>query len=397
VQAGIETEQEVRNTESDIQADIKTVQNVRRTARVHGGNIYEAIKRYGLEGREILDFSSNVNPLGPSSAAQRAARKALALIDRYPDPAMTDLRKAIARYFGIKPEHVICGNGSNELIHLIPRVFRPKKVLVPMPTFTEYAAAVEEAGGEVVSLSLKEREGFRVDPLEMAFALKGVDMAFLCNPNNPTGLLIPKTDMLEIMRYALQHGVRLVVDEAFMDFIDYSESIVKDAVQASQLICLRAFTKFFGMPGLRIGYAVSDEATIAALTAGQEPWTVNIPAEHAAIAALQDWRHIKKTRRVIEKERNRLLSALRVLPGVEPFPGAANFIFIKVTSADASLLVEKLGLRGLLVRDCSSFPGLDGGFVRIAVRTRRENERLVKALRALLVRLNIPPKSTQEK
>ena len=375
----------MQHTENATSNPLGAFESAQKTARVHGGNIREAIKRYGLEGRKVLDFSSNVNPLGPSAAARRAAKKALALIDRYPDPDMTDLRKAIARYFGIKPGQVICGNGSNGLIHLIPRVFRPKKVLVPMPTFTEYAAAVEEAGGEVVPLRLNEREGFRVDPLEMAFALKGMDMAFLSNPNNPTGLLMTRAEMAELMGHALQYGVRLVVDEAFMDFIE-SESIVKQAVEASQLICLRSFAKFFGMPGLRIGYAVSDEATIAALRAGQEPWTVNIPAEHAAIAALNDWRHIKKTRRVIERERDRLLSDLRLLPGVEPFPCAANFIFMKVGSFDAPLLVQKLGLRGLLVRDCSSFPGLDSGFVRIAVRTGRENRRLVKALRELLAR-----------
>lgn len=362
---------------------ISTLESAQKAARDHGGNIREAIKRYGLEGKKVLDFSSNVNPLGPSSAARRAAKKALALIDRYPDPDMTDLRKAIARYFGIKPGQVICGNGSNELIHLIPRVFRPKKVLVPMPTFTEYAAAVEEAGGEVVPLRLNEREGFRVDPIEMAFALKGMDMAFLSNPGNPTGLLVTKAEMAELMGHALQNGVRLVVDEAFMDFIE-SESMVKQAVEATQLICIRSFAKFFGMPGLRIGYAVSDEATIAALRAGQEPWTVSIPAEHAAIAALNDWRHVKKTRSMIEKERDRLLSDLRLLPGVEPFPSAANFIFMKVASFDAPLLVQKLGIRGLLVRDCSSFPGLDSGFVRVAVRTRWDNRRLIKALRELL-------------
>lgn len=375
----------MQNTEHELDNTTLTNENARQMPRVHGGNIHEAIKRYGLEGKRFIDFSSNVNPLGPSRAATRAAKKGLALIDRYPDPDMTELRKAIARYFGIKPGHVMCGNGANELIHLIPRVFRPKKVLVPMPTFTEYAAAVEEAGGRVVPLRLNEREGFRIDPLEMAFALKGMDMAFLSNPNNPTGLLMTKAEMAELMAHSLQYGVRLVVDETFMDFME-SESMVKQAVEASQLICLRSFAKFFGMPGLRIGYAVSDEATIAALRAGQEPWTVNVPAEHAAIAALNDWGHIKKTRKVIEKERGRLLSDLRLLPGVEPFPCAANFIFMKVGSFDAPLLAQKLGLRGLLVRDCSSFPGLDSGFIRIAVRTGRENRRLIKALRELLAR-----------
>ena len=131
----------MQHTENATSNPLGAFESAQKTARVHGGNIREAIKRYGLEGRKVLDFSSNVNPLGPSAAARRAAKKALALIDRYPDPDMTDLRKAIARYFGIKPGQVICGNGSNGLIHLIPRVFRPKKVLVPMPTFTEYAAS----------------------------------------------------------------------------------------------------------------------------------------------------------------------------------------------------------------------------------------------------------------
>ncbi len=376
---------DMQHTDCELNQTANGCENTRRAPAVHGGNIRWATRHYGIGERRIIDFSSNVNPLGPSPAARRAAKKALALIDRYPDPDMTDLRRSIARYFGVKDEHVMCGNGSNGLIHLIPQVFRPKKVLIPAPTFTEYAAAVEAAGGEVVPLPLKERDGFRVDPLEAAFAIKGTDMAFLCNPNNPTGLLIPKAELLEIAKYAFDHGVRLVVDEAFMDYVD-QESIVKEAVQSSNLICLRTFTKLFGMPGLRVGCAVSDETTIAALRAVQEPWTVSIPAEHAAIAALQDWRHIKKTRRLVEKERDRLLAALRLLPGVEPFHSAANFIFFKFTSTDASLIVEKLGLRGILVRDCSSFSGLDSRYVRIAVKKRRENDRLVRALRDLLPR-----------
>ncbi len=369
----------------DIDNNRSVAESTQMTSAVHGGNIYEAAKQFGLSEKGFIDFSSNVNPLGPSSSAVRAAKKSLAFIDRYPDPAMTNLRQAISKYFGIKPEQVICGNGANSLIHLIPRVFRPKKVLIPLPTFSEYAAAVTHAGSEVVPLRLDERTGFRIDPLDMAFSLKGMDMAFLCNPNNPTGLLMPKAEMLEIARYSLEQGVRLVVDEAFMDFVK-SESIVKEAVQASHLICIRAFTHFFGMPGLRVGYAVSDEATIAALRDGQEDWVVNIPAERAAIAALNDWRHARKTFQVIEKERGKLLSAVRILPGVETFPCSSNFIFIKVPDSKAQLLAEKLALRGLLVRDCSSFPGLDNRFMRIGVRTGRENKRLVQALRELLTR-----------
>ena len=353
--------------------------------RVPEETLHEAVKRYGLSERDVIDFSSNVNPLGPSSSAVRAAKRALTEMHLYPDPGMTGLRKAIARYFGIKPEQVTCGNGSTELIYLIPRVFRPRKVLVPMPAFTEYAAAASVAGAEVVPLYLPERTGFRIDPLEIAFALKGVDMAFLGNPNNPTGLLMTKAEMLEIANYALEQGVRLVIDEAFMDFTN-AESTIKEAVQTSHLICLRSFSTFFGMPGLRIGYAVSGESVIGEIQAGQEPWTINRAAEHAAIAALNDWRYTKKTLRLMEKERERLLSAVRILPGVETFPGSANFLFIKVAEPKAALLAHKLALRGFLIRDCSSFPGLDSRFLRIAVRTGRENKKLILALRELLTR-----------
>jgi threonine-phosphate decarboxylase len=176
-----------------------------------------------------------------------------------------------------------------------------------------------------------------------------------------------------------------VVDEAFMDFTD-SESIIKEAVESSNLICIRAFTKFFGMAGLRVGYAVSGEAVIAGLREGQEPWTVSIPAERAAIAVLGDWTYIEKTRRLINKERDRLLSALRILPGVETFPCSANFIFIKLTTMDVPTFIDKLGERGMLVRDCSSFPGLDERYIRIAIRTGSENRRLIKSFRELLVR-----------
>ncbi len=373
----------MQNSDCPVHEQVTGAEGTGANPREHGGDLLEAARRYGIRTGDITDFSSNVNYLGPSPAALRAAKKGLADADQYPDIRLTWLRKKIARYFGIKPEQVMCGNGATHLIHLIPRVFRPAKVLIPVPTFSEYAAAAAQAGAEIVPLQLTERTGFRIDPLDMAFALKGVDLAFMCNPNSPTGLLAPKAEMLEIMRYACEQGVRLVIDEAFMDFVD-AESLVKEAVQARKIICLRTFSKFFALPGLRIGYAVSDEATIAALQAAQEPWPVSIAAEEAAVAALNDWRQTKKALKAIEKERERLLSEIRILPGVETFPSSANFIFIKVASAQAPLLVEKLTLRGMLVRDCSSFPGLDSRFIRIAVRSAGDNKRLLRALRELL-------------
>ncbi len=356
-----------------------------RSPRIHGGDIADAVRRFGIEERELIDFSSNVNPLGPSRATVRAIKRSLSKIDRYPDPTAAELRRALASYHGIKPDQVVCGNGSNALIHLIPRLFRPKRALIPIPTFSEYAAAVEDAGGTVVPLVLSEDDGFRVDPVELSFVVKGMDMAFLCNPNNPTGRLINRTEMLEIMQNTAREGVVLVVDEAFMDFDD-RQAVLKEALEFRHVICLRAFTKFFGMPGMRVGYAVSHEEIAGALRDAQEPWTVSIPAERAAIAALGDWSHMKKTRTLIQRERERLLAELRLLPGIDPFPAAANFIFIKLAGIDAPTLTRKLGLRGVLIRDCSSFAGLDSRFVRIAIRGPRENKRMLQALREILIK-----------
>jgi threonine-phosphate decarboxylase len=378
-------EQAVQNTECEIQENREPASSLSPVRIPDGSTLQESARHHGLNEKDIIDFSSNVNPLGPSSSAARGARKAVDRIDRYPDPGARELRTAVARYHGVKPGQVLCAGGSTSLIHLIPRVFRPRRVLIPQPTYSEYAAAAAAAGAEVVRLQLPERTGFRIDPLEMPFALKGVDMAFLCNPNNPTGLLMPKPEMLEIAKYALDLGVRLVIDEAYMDFAG-AESIAKEAVQSSHMICLRTFSTFFGMPGLRAGYCLAGDATLSALQTGQEPWTLNAAAEQGAAAALNDWRHTRKTLKVVDKERERLLSELRIMPGVETFPAAANFLFVKVPADKAPLLTEKLALRGMLVRDCSSFPGLDSRYIRISVRTAGDNKRLLRALRELLGR-----------
>ncbi len=374
----------MRNAEMDIETPVPTVVPARKESRVHGGNVREAAQRYGLSEKEIVDFSSNVNPLGPSGDSIRAVKRSLDRLDRYPDPDAAELTLAIARYFGIRAGQVLCGAGSNALIHLIPRVFRPRRVLIPAPTFTEYAAAVEDAGGETVPLALSEQRGFRIDPLEVSLALKGVEMAFLCNPNNPTGGIVSRSEMLEIADHAGREGALLVVDEAFMDF-DERESVLKEITNLPNVICLRAFTKFFGLPGLRVGYAVAAEDLISLLRSGREPWTVSLPAEKAAVAALQDWSHIRRTRELISRERHWITEELRLLPGIEVFPAAANFILFKTTMRDHRLFVQRLGEQGILVRDCSSFSGLDDRFLRIAVRTRRENKRLIKALRKLLL------------
>jgi threonine-phosphate decarboxylase len=190
--------------------------------------------------------------------------------------------------------------------------------------------------------------------------------------------------MAEIAEQAEREGATLVVDESFMDFDD-ADTFVKEAIQKPHVVCLRAFTGLFGLAGLRAGYAVANDEIIGGLRAAQEPWTVSAPAEQAAIAALRDWWFVKRTRKLIAEERDRLLSELRLLPGVEPFPASANFVFVKLASMDSVTLTEKLALRGLLIRDCSSFPGLGRRFVRIAVRTRRENKQLIKALREILI------------
>ena len=356
---------------------------------VHGGEVWDVAVETGRSLRDFVDFSSSVNPLGPSPKALESIRDGFGRLTFYPDSNSTALREAIAcHYGGLDRRNVIVGNGSTELIYLCPEVFlKPgETALIPSPSFGEYESAVRKAGGEPKFIPLNS--DFQVDAEAFKREMHGVKVVYLCNPNNPTGMLIQHSSLLEIAEAALAEDVLVFLDEDFIEFVDdeKEQSLVGNLGRFPNLIILRTFTKFYGLTGLRVGFGLADTGIIDILSRVKMPWSVNSLGQAAAAAALSDEAHNTKTRATIRAERKFLLSELAQLKGFRVYPADANYFFLDVRGSgfSAAQLREQMLKRGVLVRDCSSFQGLDGFYVRVAVRMRKENERLLSAFREVL-------------
>jgi threonine-phosphate decarboxylase len=365
----------------------------------HGGNIYAASRRTGIPADEIIDFSASINPLGiPEGALRLASGDAVRLV-HYPEPYAEGLSACIAERIGAAAGSVICGNGSTELIYLVPRALRPSKVLIAAPTFGEYERACRNVGAaEVVCLALESDQGFELRPEAFIEAMAGgssrrsarrvvgrkaCDMAFLCNPNNPTGRLVEKAGVLAIAGAARELGCCLVVDEAFIDFCP-AESVVGEVGRNPSLVVLRSMTKFYALSGLRIGYGVFHPDTAERVMEHKEPWTVNALAQAAGAAVLEDKAFEEASLAAMEREKTYLEAGLAAI-GIAFVPSRANYYLLKVSrSGEIAAAMEK---RGILVRDCASFAGLGGAYLRIAVRSRRENDRLLAEMADVCARL----------
>lgn len=353
----------------------------------HGGNIARAARKYGLSERQITDFSASINPLGPAPGVLQALMGELWRIRHYPDPDCGELPHLLAGHLGVRKDNLLLGNGGAELIYLLPRALDIKSALVLAPTFSEYAKAVEAAGGRVEYLALSR--GGKFPAAELAARLQGCDAVFLCNPNNPTGQVFSRAELGPLLDCMAGKGVNLIVDEAFMDFVAGREntSLMPMVCTYPGLVVLYSMTKFFGIPGLRLGAAVAAPEIIDRLRALKDPWSVNALAVVAGEAALKDKRLMDDTLRVVQEEREYLFAALSDIPGIEPFPSAANFLLMNIsgTGLSSTELADRTGRLGILVRDCANFHGLDSNFIRVAVRTREENRALVEALRQVTV------------
>jgi len=348
------------------------------SAREHGGNVYRASQETGIPVNDIMDFSASINPLGVPASVVTAIQENIRLLPHYPEPQAEQLSERLGRHLQIDGRTILCGNGSTELIYLLPRTLRPRRALIPAPTFSEYNRACALAEACIVEFPLSCERGFEIDPDRFIAAMDGCDMAFLCNPNNPTGRLLNRDAVLRIAKAADRLSCWLVVDEAFIDFIPGHS--VADAVSAhTRLIVLRSLTKFYALSGLRIGFGVFPQALLHNLRDRKEPWTVNSLALCAATAAIQDERFQEATHVLIAEEKAYLENALSTA-GIAYFPSAANYYLLQMDRAQEAL--ASLRAKGILVRDCSNFPGLDSTYLRIAVRRRTENEALLRELTA---------------
>jgi threonine-phosphate decarboxylase len=353
---------------------------------VHGGEVLDAAGKSGLKREEILDFSSNVNPLGPSEKALEAAKNSFKEIPSYPDSNSAELRQAISsRFGGLSRNNVIVGNGSTELIYLFAEAFlkRGETAIIPAPTFGEYESAVRKTGETPKFVKLDGN--FNIDEGAFTHEMAGAKIVFLCNPNNPTSILIPSETLTEIFDMALKQDSLVFLDEDFLEFVENEKalSFINKIKDYPNLFILRSFTKIFGLTGLRVGYGIANEEIINILSCAKIPWNVNCLAQATAVAALKDEDHLRVTRELVKKEKAQLLAELSTFKSFKVYPPDANFVFIDIRKSGltAAELSDKLLRQGILIRDCTSFRGLDEYFIRVAVKTHTDNESLIAALK----------------
>jgi threonine-phosphate decarboxylase len=350
--------------------------------QLHGGNIYDMAQQYKLRADAIIDFSSNINPLGPSPRVLRALRSHLRWISRYPEMQAQGLVRHLARFHGIPEEAIVVGNGSTALIYRLPYALLVKSALVLHPTFSEYERAFGLGGCRIDMVMRDEANGFRA-PWQRLFdgLRRGYGVVILCNPNNPTGDVMPKDELAEFVEEAARLGTVVVVDEAFMDF--HEEATLKhEALRRGNLIVLRSMTKLYALAGLRLGFLVASPPLAKRVREADEPWSVSALAQLAGRESLKDRNYLRRTLELIATERRYLTEQLGLIPGLVVYPSVTNFLLMKITRPgwDAPRLQQGLIRHGMLIRDCRSFPGLGGSFMRIAVRGRKENSRLLGAL-----------------
>ena len=346
---------------------------------VHGGDWAGYRAEFGCDA---LDFSANVSPLGLPAGVAAAITNALPTADRYPDPLCRELRAALAGAEGVPADWILCGNGAADLIFRLALAVRPRRALLPAPTFAEYEAALQTVGCAVQRVFLREENEFAVTEEFIDAVTPETDIVFLCQPNNPTGQVTPPARVERLVRRCAECGAVLVVDECFLDFLpDRDAWTAKQLLRdAPQLVILKAFTKLYAMAGVRLGYALCGDATLLEKMRGAgQPWAVSSLAQAAGLAALQETAYADAVRALIAEQRPRMAAGLRAL-GLRVMDGQANYLLFRATPDFG----EKLRRRGAVVRSCANYPGLDAAWYRTAVRTAEENTRLLQIMGEIL-------------
>ena len=341
---------------------------------IHGGDIYTY--------QNMLDFSANINPLGIPESVVLAAAAGAAASASYPDPKCRRLKAAIAAHEQTPEEYVVCGNGAADLIFQLALAAKPRRALLLAPGFHEYEQALRTVDCQVDFFYLKEEDGFRLADAYLEALTPGLDIVFLCNPNNPTGLAVPRPALLRILEKCRDIGARLVMDECFNEFLDEpaAYSLKPELSAYPNLFILKAFTKIYAMPGLRLGYGLcADQALLAALAEAAQPWSVSIPAQEAGLAALTETEYVARAKALVKDERERLQDALAAL-GCRTYGSMANYIFFRSVPG----LAEACRAHNLLLRDCSNYQGLCPGYFRAAVKLPEQNNQLLAVLTAVL-------------
>lgn len=346
------------------------------SACAHGGI-------YSVDPKLVkVDCSSSVNPLGaPGRAVRVIERGAGSLSPVYPDPECRELKKAISRHAGVHASQLAVGNGAVEIIYWFARLYAKKRVVVPAPTFCEYELAAQKAGADVTFVPLAD---FKLDAGAAIEGAKGADAVFLCNPNNPTGLL--STQAARKVIEGVDNSTKILLDECFIELVDRPDAntLIRMADEFDNLVILRSLTKSFGMAGLRVGYSVSSPKIAQELSSQKVPWNVNGLAQAAGVTALGDKAHLQKARKTVKKEKAFLRERIGRLESLVPLQSDANYFLVKLKNGDSTAFRDRLLKKtGILVRDCSTFTGMGSQYIRIAVKTHKENALVASALEAM--------------
>ena len=335
---------------------------------IHGGDIYHY--------ENILDFSANINPLGTPEKVIEAVKHSLNDIVHYPDITCEALRTKIAEEEQVEKETVICGNGAADLIYRLVFAKKPKRALVLAPGFAEYEQALKAYGTTVIHYYLNHKD-FRLDETFLEALTEDLDMLCICSPNNPTGAVIEPELLQRISSACKEKEIFLLMDECFNDFLEEPEkyTLLETAKKEKHIFILKAFTKMYGMAGIRLGYGIcTDRILLEKMYEAGPPWNVSVLAQKAGIAALEERDYPKITREYIKKEKEKLYEKLDKL-GIQYWKTEANYIFFKEKKGLKELFLEK----GILIRDCSNYEGLEEGYYRIAVKSEKDNETLMEA------------------
>ncbi len=352
----------------------------------HGSDLETIERVYGIKKELITSFSANVNPLGISPVLRQTLAEKIDAITTYPDREYTSLRKCIADYVKTDFENIIVGNGSTELISLFIQIKHPKKALILGPTYSEYEREISLGKGTALYYPLREEDAFALDTDDFITHLKDdIDLLILCNPNNPTSSCISNKSMRKILDACMEHGIYTMIDETYVEFADHAEQI--DAVPLtndySNLIILRGTSKFFAAPGLRLGYAITgNRDLIKAINTRKNPWTINSLAAIAGEIMFCDHAYIQKTKSLISSERLRLYELFDRQKDFKAYKPSANFMLVKILrpGLTAQDLFDRAIREGMMIRDCSTFPFLQGSFIRFCFMSPEMNDKLMACL-----------------
>ncbi len=354
----------------------------------HGGNVYAAIRNFGGGFSNFLDFSANINPLGLSNKVQGALLEAMNAVTAYPDPDAIALKQAISDYYRVPAEWIETGNGAVELIYLLCRILQPARVLIPAPTFSEYEAAARAAGLTVEKAPLERAGGFVPSITDLSARLQPGDLLFLCNPNNPTGVVLTRQELEPLIKKAATVGAHILVDESFNDFrlTAEAESCRTFIAGNPSVIILHSLTKFLAVPGLRLGFLLGRPELVEQMKWLRDPWNVNVMAQAAGVAGLTDEKYCRDTVALVDCEKERMRQGLQAIPGLTVFPPSVNFVLAELcdTGWNAEQLQDELIKHRILIRNCANFSGLSSQYVRVAVKSPAENQRFLTAIAGIM-------------